>query len=133
MLRFCPRGEENSVFFNCLFLQKLPRELRILLSEADIADKRLLSKRADQFWAHNAQLWHDTVATVAVDPEEADGAVAAVFPSRGGQSGRRGGRQSIYFSWVTKLVNFISKLVFELVYNIHLNSRFSLARVMCNI
>ncbi len=26
MLRFCPRGEENSVFFNCLLLQKLPRE-----------------------------------------------------------------------------------------------------------
>jgi hypothetical protein len=92
MLRFCPRGEENSVFFNCLFLQKLPRELRILLTEADMADKRLLSERADQFWAHNAQLRHDTVAAVAVDPEDADGAVAAVFPSRGGQSGRRGGR-----------------------------------------
>jgi hypothetical protein len=40
MLRYCPRGEENSVFFNCLFLQKLPRELHILLSEADMADKR---------------------------------------------------------------------------------------------
>jgi hypothetical protein len=46
MLRFCPRGEENSFFFNCLFLQKLPRELRVLLCKADMVDKRLLSERA---------------------------------------------------------------------------------------
>jgi hypothetical protein len=44
MIRICPRGEENSVFINCLFLHKLPRELRVLLSEADMADKRLLSR-----------------------------------------------------------------------------------------
>jgi hypothetical protein len=35
MLRLCPRGQENNAFFNCLNLNKLPRELRILLSEAD--------------------------------------------------------------------------------------------------
>jgi hypothetical protein len=93
MLRFCPRGEENSVFFNCLFLQKLPREMRVLLSEADMADKRLLSERADQIWAHNAHLHHDTVASISSEPE-VDGAVAVVQPARGGQSGRRGGRPS---------------------------------------
>ncbi len=38
MLRLCPRGQENNTFFNCLFFNKLPRELRILLSEADMAD-----------------------------------------------------------------------------------------------
>jgi hypothetical protein len=91
MLRFCPRGEENSVFFNCLFLQKLPRELRVLLSEADMADKRLLSERADQIWAHNSHLHHDTVAVVSSEPD-GDGAVAAIQPARGGQNGRRGGR-----------------------------------------
>jgi hypothetical protein len=32
MLRLCPRGQENNAFFNCLFLNKLPRELRILFS-----------------------------------------------------------------------------------------------------
>ncbi len=64
MMRICPRGEENSVFFNCHFLQKLPRELRVLLSEADMSDKRLLSARADQIWAHHVQLQHDTVASV---------------------------------------------------------------------
>jgi hypothetical protein len=92
MLQYCPRGEENSVFFNCLFLQKLPRELRILLSEADMADKRLLSERSDQIWAHNVQLHHNTVASVSADPESSDGTVAAVQPGRGGQGGRRGNR-----------------------------------------
>jgi hypothetical protein len=56
----CPRGEKSSVFFNCLFLQKLPPEMRILLSEADMGDKRLLGDRADQVWAQNAQQHHDT-------------------------------------------------------------------------
>jgi hypothetical protein len=93
MLRICPRGEENSVFFNCLFLQKLPQELRVLLSEADMADKRLLSGRADQIWAHNAQLHHDTVAAVSTGPEASDGAVATVQAARGGQGSRRGGPQ----------------------------------------
>jgi hypothetical protein len=90
MIWICPRGEENSVFFNCLFLQKLPRELRVLLSEADMADKRLLSGRADQIWAHNVQLHHDTVAVVTADLEGTDGAVAAVQPARGSHGGRRG-------------------------------------------
>jgi hypothetical protein len=42
MLRLCPRGQENYAFFYCLFLNKLPRELRILFSEADMADKQVL-------------------------------------------------------------------------------------------
>jgi hypothetical protein len=28
MLQLCPRGQENNAFFNCLFLNKLPRERR---------------------------------------------------------------------------------------------------------
>jgi hypothetical protein len=35
LLRLCPRGQKINAFFSCLFLNKLPRELRILLSEAD--------------------------------------------------------------------------------------------------
>jgi hypothetical protein len=65
MLRLCPRGQENSAFFNCLFLNKLPRELRILLSEADMADKQALGARADLFAAHNSKQAHDVVAAVA--------------------------------------------------------------------
>ena len=65
MLRLCPRGQENNAFFNCLFLNKLPRELRILLSEAEMADKQALGARADLFAAHNSKQAHDVVAAVA--------------------------------------------------------------------
>ena len=93
MLRLCPRGQENNAFFNCLFLNKLPRELRILLSEADMADKQALGARADLFAAHNSKQAHDVVAAVAAvslsDQEGEDSTVAAVRP--GGGSGQRGG------------------------------------------
>jgi hypothetical protein len=62
MLRLCPRGQENNAFFNCLFLNKLPRELCILLSEADMADKQALGARANLFDAHNSKQAHDMVA-----------------------------------------------------------------------
>ena len=92
MIRLCPRGQENNAFFNCLYLSKLPRELRILLSEAEMGDKQALGARADQFWAHNSRLPHDTVAAVrpAAAEQEEDGAVAAVRP---GKSSQRGGSQ----------------------------------------
>jgi hypothetical protein len=59
LLRLCPSGQENNAFFNCLFLNKLPRELRILLSEADMADKQALGARADLFAAHNSKQAHE--------------------------------------------------------------------------
>ncbi len=57
--------QEDNAFYNCLFLNKLPRELRILISEADVADKQALSARADSFVAQNSKLAHDLVAVVA--------------------------------------------------------------------
>jgi hypothetical protein len=100
MLRLCPRGQENNAFFNCLFLNKLPRELRILLSEADMVDKQALGARADLFAAHNSKQANDVVAAVAaVSPPEQEGeetTVAAIRPGagsgqRGGGGGQRGG------------------------------------------
>ena len=100
MLRLCPRGQENNAFFNCLFLNKLPRELRILLSEADMADKQALGARADLFAAHNSKQAQDVVAAVAAvslsDHEGEETTVAAVRPGanggqRGGGGGQRGG------------------------------------------
>jgi hypothetical protein len=43
-------------------LNKLPRELRVLLVEADIANKRVLCTRADSFAAHNSKMSHDVGA-----------------------------------------------------------------------
>ncbi len=99
MLRLYPRGQENA-FFNCLFLNKLPRELRILLSEGDMADKQALGARADLFAAHNSKQAHDVVAAVATVPsseqEGEETTVAAIHPGassrqRGGGGGQRGG------------------------------------------
>jgi hypothetical protein len=64
--------ESNNAFFNCLFLNKLPRELCILLSEADTGDKQALG--ADLFTAHNSKQAHDVVAAVAaVSLQEQEG------------------------------------------------------------
>jgi hypothetical protein len=97
MLRLCPRGQENNAFFNCLFLNKLPRELHILLSETDMADKQALGARADLFAAHNSKQAHDVVAAVAAvslsDQEGGETTVAAVRPGGGGGQ-RGGGRKS---------------------------------------
>jgi hypothetical protein len=93
MLRLCPRGQENSAFFNCLFLNKLPRELPILLLEAEMADKQALGARADLFAAHNSKQAHDVLAAVAAvsspDQEGEETTVAAIRPGAG--SGQRGG------------------------------------------
>jgi hypothetical protein len=92
MLRLCPRGQENNAFSKCLFLNKLPRELRILLSEADMADKQALGARADLFTIHNSKQAHDVMAAVAAVPsseqEGEDTTVAAIRSGAGrGQCG----------------------------------------------
>jgi hypothetical protein len=54
-----PCVQENNAFFNCLFLNKLPRELPILLSKAAMADKQALGSRTDSYTAHNSKLAYD--------------------------------------------------------------------------
>jgi hypothetical protein len=94
MARLCPRGEENSTFFTYCFLHRLPREIRVMLTDVDHGDRRALAIRADQIWAHNGRYAHDA-AVAAVAVEEDPSPVAAVS-SRGQQrsgGGRgRGGR-----------------------------------------
>ncbi len=93
MLRLCPSGQENNAFFNCLFLNKLPRELGILLSEADMADKQALGARVDLFAAHNSKQAHDVVAVVAADPllEQEGEDTTVVEVCTGASSRQRGG------------------------------------------
>jgi hypothetical protein len=93
LLPLCPSGQENNAFFNCLFLNKLPRELCILLTEAAMADKQALGARADLFPAHNSKQAHDVVAAVAAVPspeqEGEETTVASIRPRDG--RGQRGG------------------------------------------
>jgi hypothetical protein len=51
MLEMCPRGEEKTNLFACLFLQRLPREIKVLLSCVDHKDPKLLSEEADALWS----------------------------------------------------------------------------------
>jgi hypothetical protein len=89
MLEICPRGEEKTDLFACLFLQRLPREIRILLADADHKDPKLLAEKADQLWGH-----HSIEAVGISVVQEDDGLVAAMRSDNGGGRGRggRGGR-----------------------------------------
>lgn len=87
MLETCPRGEEKTNLFACLFLQRLPREIRVLLARADHNDPKSLAQQADELWAlHDGR--SETVAAVFSESQEGD-VVAAV---RSGERGRGGGR-----------------------------------------
>jgi hypothetical protein len=85
MLEICPRGEEKTELFACLFLQRLPREIRVLLAKADHKDPKALADEADQLWG-----MHDTPATLApvlaADLPE-DAMLAAVCRDHGGRGG----------------------------------------------
>ncbi len=50
MLEFCVRGEEKKELFACLFLQRLPWELRILLIYEHLKDLKTVAAKAD--WIH---------------------------------------------------------------------------------
>lgn len=90
MLALCPAGQENNIFFVGLFLQRMPREIRILLSHEDHTDLRALATRADRLIVYGGK--HDHVVTAAVDVEQEE-TVAAVRmrgnkPQRGGKFSR---------------------------------------------
>jgi hypothetical protein len=95
MQRLCHRGQENNAFFNCLFVNKLPSELRILLSDAEMADKQALGARADLLATHNSKQAHNVVAAGAAVPSpEQEGEETMVAAIRlGAGSGQRGGGQ----------------------------------------
>jgi hypothetical protein len=91
-------GQEKNTFLNCLFLNKLPRELRILLSEANMVDKQALGARGDLFTAHNSKQTHEVEAMVAtvslLEQEGEETTVAAVSPGASSDQGSgRSGQQ----------------------------------------
>ncbi len=98
-MQFCLEGESQSKIFRYLFLQRLPAELRIILSEDVDSTLPVLAARADQLWAHSARRPHDATAAVNAVSEDSGqeettvAAVAGQTFSRGGGRGKpRGGR-----------------------------------------
>jgi hypothetical protein len=96
LVQLCPAGEATTRLFRFLFLQRLPRELRILLSEDVDTPLHALAARADVLWSHNSGST-GAVAAVAVEQETPAACVAAVQPSSrgrgGGHRGRGGGQK----------------------------------------
>ena len=91
MLEICPRGQEDNLFFQFLFLQRLPRELRIMLADDDHKDLRKLAEKADRLWALHARQSHDMIAVLEEDEEAT---VAAIQRGqRGNNNNSNTGRQ----------------------------------------
>jgi hypothetical protein len=69
MLETCPRGEEKTNLFACIFLQGLPREIRVLLAKANHKDPKTLATQADELWAHDNTNGGGGVAAVQETPD----------------------------------------------------------------
>jgi hypothetical protein len=98
MLELCPRGEEGSTFFFFFFLQRLPREIRVLLADENPADLRAVANKADKLVALHSPQSHNMVAAAMNEPssEEEDTTAAAV------KSSNRGGRKQFRCKKATK-------------------------------
>jgi hypothetical protein len=74
LTQLCPAGETGTRIFRLLFLHRLPRELRIILSEDITSSLSALAARADMLWSHTPHTGSDAVAAVCDHPD----AVAAI-------------------------------------------------------
>jgi hypothetical protein len=79
MLEFCPAGEATMAVFAFLFLQRLPREIRVLLSEDDPVDMRAIAEKADRLIAMHVPQSHDSCAAVAAEDIAEDSDVVAAL------------------------------------------------------
>jgi hypothetical protein len=99
MLELCPKGEETSSFFCYFFLQRLPREIRVLLAEEDPSNMRAIADKADKLVALHSPQGHDIVAAAAAadtgsDEEEATAAAAVKYSQRGSKKFNKKKQQS---------------------------------------
>jgi hypothetical protein len=98
MLELCPKGEETSSFFCYFFLQRLPREIRVLLAEEDPSNMRAIADKADKLVALHSPQGHDIVAAAAADTgsdeEEATAAAAVKYSQRGSKKFSKKKQQS---------------------------------------
>ena len=98
MVKLKPASDKSFMAYH--FLQRLPREVRILLAEEDTADMRALAEKADKLAAHHSPQISDSIAAVQNNSSEDD--VAAIsnkqrgkfFKKRGGKSGFQRGNSN---------------------------------------
>jgi hypothetical protein len=76
---------DNKQYFADFFLQRLPREVRILLSQEPVADMRALAEKADALMALHVPQQHEVAAVAPPEPDDAT--VAAAAKSSGAKKG----------------------------------------------
>jgi hypothetical protein len=76
---------DDKQYFAYFFLQRLPREVRILLSQEPVADMRALAEKADALMALHVPQQHEVAAVAPPDPDDAT--VAAAARSSGAKKG----------------------------------------------
>jgi hypothetical protein len=93
MLEICPRSEEKNKFFLFLFLQRLLRELHVMLAEAEeeIKEPRDLAAKADRHWAMFNHQTHGLVAPITAADSKEPMIAAVQHTGRGRGRGRGGG------------------------------------------
>jgi hypothetical protein len=93
MAELYPTGHKDSPFSFFLFMQRLPKELRIVLVEVDDhEDIRAMAAKADKLWSLHNHQQHKVGASVdlgssSFQPPATIAAVKSVPPARGGRSG----------------------------------------------
>ena len=84
MWELCPTNQHNSIFFAALFLQRLPREIRVMLTHEYHSDLRRLAAHADCLGAFGA---------AAVDLQQED--VVVAIQHKGKQQNKSRGRNQL--------------------------------------
>jgi hypothetical protein len=98
MAELCPTGHEDCLFFLFLFMQRLPKELRIVLGEVDDhQDVQAIAIKADKLWYPHNHQQHGVVASVnpgssSSQPPATIAVVKSGPPARGGCSGGQRGK-----------------------------------------
>lgn len=90
MLDVCPAGEEKTKLFMFMFLQRLPKDLRLMMGEVEHGDPRTVAARADRLWAgHARQHAEAVIATASEVTEDTENSTVAAI-QRQAQQQRRG-------------------------------------------
>ena len=83
MWEFCPSNQHNSIFFAGLFLQRLTREIRVMLTHKDHFDLRRLAGHADCLVAFSSR---QDIITAAVEIQHKE--VVAAIQHKGKQQNK---------------------------------------------
>ena len=91
MWELCPANQHENIFFAMLFLQRLPRDIRVLLTHEDHGDLCHLGAKADQLVAFSGRT--DTVAAATAAADSMDSLVAALPSKNKHNQHRRNNKQ----------------------------------------